>query len=95
LHDKLKELVFLTGLLTRIKFGALCNSFFDFLFEHSFMLGYDENMGDAFLHRDGDQVALVFLLDHLVQPHHVDGVEIALYYHYLAGWLDVHRLSHA
>lgn len=52
-------------------------------------------MGDTFLHRYGDQVALVFLLDHLVQPHHVDGVEIALYYHYLAGWLDVHRLSHA
>ena len=52
-------------------------------------------MSDALLHSDRNQIALVFLLDHLLEPADMHGVENAFYDWDLARWLHIHRLLHA
>jgi hypothetical protein len=65
-NNLVKEFVLAGGVLIGEGLVVLCNTFLHFCLEHSFLLAHQENVGDALLHCDCQEVALVSFLNHLV-----------------------------
>ena len=82
LFNLLKKLIFLFFVLLDKGF-SLGYVFFDFGLELAGLATNNEYMGDAFLHDDGEYLAIFALSRRLFQPSHVLGVELPFYQRHL------------
>ena len=76
--DFVEEFVFSFNVLIVVTRCFLRDIFCDLLLKHCFVCSDHEDVSDALFHGDCNDVTLVLLFDHLIEPLHVDAVEFLL-----------------